>query len=219
MESKNPILSFWQKSWWSKLIVIIVGIFILSAIIGAITPQGQKGLKSGQEAGSKARTQTTPSPTQIPTPTPKVEAKESNNTPAPTKKPAPKPTPSFNKNRGNNPVAAELAQQLFDQGNEIKRGIVLDAYVSLHPEDMQGKDKDTYTQTIDAAVLAMQFDSSFWDSLDDDTRKSLITTYLKLPLGTLPANIVGITITNSDSVVVAKGTYDKRTDKANITLM
>ena len=202
MENKNPILSFWQDSWGSKLIVIIVGVLILSAIIGVLTPQGQKNFKERQEA-----------------PAPKVETKESTNTPVPTKKLAPTSTPSFNKNRGNNPVAAELAQQLFDQANEIKQGIALNVYVRLHPEDMQGKDKEAYVRTVDSAVLAMQLDSSFWNSLDDDTRKSLIATYLKLPLGTLPANIVGITITNSDNLVVAKGTYDKRSDKVNITLM
>ena len=76
------IKKFWQKAWWSKLIVIIVGIFILSAIIGGLTPQGQKSFKEGQEAGKgKSENQEKP--------TPKVETKESKNNPVPTKKTTP----------------------------------------------------------------------------------------------------------------------------------
>lgn len=212
MENKNPILSFWQKSWWNKLIIVFLGLFILLIIIGSLTPQGQKSLKSGQEVG-KGKSENRE------TPTLKVETKESKNVPAPTKKSAPTSMPSFNKNRGNNPVAAELAQQLFDQANEAKQGFVLDIHVGLDPEDMQGKDKENYIKTVKVAALSMQVDSSLWSSFDEDTQRGLVTLYLKYPLGIFPANIVGITIINSDSVVVATGTYDKRSDKANITLM
>lgn len=33
MESKNLILSFWQKSWWSKLIVLVLGIVLWPLIL------------------------------------------------------------------------------------------------------------------------------------------------------------------------------------------
>jgi len=205
------IKKFWQKAWWSKLIVIIVGIFILSAIIGGLTPQGQKSFKEGQEAGKgKSENQEKP--------TPKVETKESKNTPVPTKKPAPTST-SFNKNRGNNPVAAELAQQLYDQANEAQQGFVLDIHVGLDPEDMQGKNKEDYIKTVKVAALSMQVDASLWSSFDEDTQRGLVTLYLKYPLGIFPSRIVGVTIIDSNNRIVAKGTYDKSTDKANITLM
>ena len=84
---------------------------------------------------------------------------------------------------------------------------------------MQGKNKEDYIKTVKVAALSMQVDASLWSSFDEDTQRGLVTLYLKYPLGIFPSRIVGVTIIDSNNRIVAKGTYDKSTDKANITLM
>src|SRR4030042_669693 len=203
MEKQNPFLKFWQRAWWSKVIIVVVVIIILITVIGIFSPEGQRSTKEGFEEGKKVASETSPSPQSLPSPTP-----------------IPSVSPqAFDSSRGNNPVAAELAQQLFDQANEAKQGFVLDIYVKLDPEDMQGLDKENYIKTVKVAALTMQVDSSLWSSFDEDTQRDLVTLYLKYPLGIFPSRIVGVNIIDSNNRIVAKGTYDKNTNKTNITLM
>lgn len=192
-----------QRPWWFKLIFAVIVIFVVITIIGILTPEAQKSRKEGAEEGKKSASEVSPLPQGSPSPTPSQSVLPQ----------------TFDENRGNNPVAAELAQQLFDQANEAKQGFVLDIHISLDPEDMQGKDKENYIKTVRAAALAMQVDSSLWSSFDEGTQRGFVTLYLKYPLGIFPSTIVGITIIDSNDRIVAKGTYDKSTNKTNITLM
>lgn len=73
-ETKNPLIKFWQRSWWTKLITIVVGFFVFLIIISLSSPQGQKNFKEERDVGKTAglRIQTSPesSPTFSPMPTP-----------------------------------------------------------------------------------------------------------------------------------------------------
>lgn len=74
-ETKNPLVKFWQKSWWSKLIVIFVGLSIFFTIISIISPQGQKSFKEGKKAGEKVTPENTPSLSSLlPSPSPFSES-------------------------------------------------------------------------------------------------------------------------------------------------
>lgn len=138
---------------------------------------------------------------------------------APTKTPTPILAPSFDKNRGNNYIAAKYAQQLMDTANRVKANMVLDAYMRLDPEEIGNQSEGSYRNSVKIAVLAMKFDSSVWNIFNENTKRSLVTTYLKYPLGIFAANTVGLTIIDSNEVIMAKGTYDKREDQVNITVL
>lgn len=69
------LINFWQKGWWSKIILIFLGLFILGTIISLLSPQGQESYKAGQQSGKEAagkitQPTTTPTPTVEPSPTP-----------------------------------------------------------------------------------------------------------------------------------------------------
>ena len=72
MENKNPILSFWQKSWWNKTIFVFLGVFILLTIIGLSTSKKLQSLQAGYKASKDIVSSSTP----IPTPAGKGAAKQ-----------------------------------------------------------------------------------------------------------------------------------------------
>lgn len=141
-------------------------------------------------------------------------------TSAPTPSPVVVPTP-FDKKLGNNDLAASLAQQTLDVGNKVKPGVILAVNVSLGPDELPGQTRQEYIQTIRAAILSIEFDSSFWNSIDQDNQKYLLTTFVKDTFSFLPPQYVGINATintpTSQMQLVATGKYDIRTDKADIT--
>lgn len=74
MENEHPILRFWHKAWWSKSILIAVGLFSLFVVLGILSPQGKKNLQEGKEAGSTAsKTESAPLATPQPSLTPSPE--------------------------------------------------------------------------------------------------------------------------------------------------
>lgn len=75
MEGKNPIVRFWQRAWWSKLILITVGLFTFFIVLGLLSPEGQKNLQEGKETGSKTASKTEDTQTATPQPslTPSAE--------------------------------------------------------------------------------------------------------------------------------------------------
>lgn len=98
----DSIKKVWQKAWWSKLALVIIGFFIFFSVIGIFSPSGQKSFKEGSKKGEEtasANLSPVPSPTPTPTAVPIVEVtsapKETSTlTPAPTLSPSPSPKPS-----------------------------------------------------------------------------------------------------------------------------
>lgn len=58
----NSIKSFWQKSWWSKLIIVVVGLFIFFVILSFFSPQRQKKIDEGINVAKDTTTEPSPSP-------------------------------------------------------------------------------------------------------------------------------------------------------------
>lgn len=180
----NIVKAFWQKWWWGTLILFPIGLIILvttNSIV--ISPNTQKNFKEGVKKGEEV-TSVNPSPSPSSTPVPTVEA----TTPTPTEKPTlaltPTPTPTpvpttvFDTSLGNNYVAAKYAQQFQDIADKIAAGVVQDIYLELVPEDMKGKSEDEYKKNLVSAFLTVIFSNSFWNSLDDPTRKDLVAAYV-----------------------------------------
>lgn len=45
-KTKNLLVKFWQKSWQNKLVIIVIGLFILFTISRVLSPQGQMPISS-----------------------------------------------------------------------------------------------------------------------------------------------------------------------------
>ena len=136
MEKQNPFLEFWQRAWWSKVIIISLVLFILIIAIGSLSPKSQKSAKEGFEAGKKVASETSSSPQTSPSEVP---------TPTPSSQPSPTPKPvSFDPDLGNNYVAANFAKDFFGIANKAAPGYIKSVRVDLTPEDLGGKSEDDY---------------------------------------------------------------------------
>src|SRR3989344_7394214 len=69
----NFIKVFWQRGWWSKSILVFLGLFILFIIIGFQTPKKQQPLQEGHKE-SKVVVSNSPS-IKSPTKTPSRESR------------------------------------------------------------------------------------------------------------------------------------------------
>lgn len=143
MGSKNPILSFWQKSWGSKLVVVIVGVIILSAIINAVIPsQSQKAEEDkSKTAGAVESTKGTSTPSKSPVITKKPEQTQ---TPTPTR------TPTAT------PIATPKADSKSSQAKQVSTSVFKKFFM----------DNFDYQQFTKAFGTSDKWD--FWESFNPD---------------------------------------------------
>ena len=110
MEKQNHFLNFWQRAWWSKLTIIAVAFFILMAVIGGLSPKGQKSFKEGAEEGKEAASEISPSPQEYPSQT-------SSSTPIPTTTPTQQVQPPAPK------TEVKSSMVSMEQFNRIQEGM------------------------------------------------------------------------------------------------
>lgn len=158
-------LTYWvYKQNWNPKVKwgLIIGFWLLVVISGASNSAQQQRAVTKQ-AGTASAAQ----------PTSEVATKPVQNI-----SPSPVVTyPPFDKNRGNNYVAAKYAQQFMDVADKAAAGAVQDIYLELSPEDPKGKTEDAYKQSISSAFLTVVVDPSFWNTTDDSSKKDLVAAY------------------------------------------
>ncbi len=193
-------------------LIILVAFIIFGTLGTIISPQGQKSFKSVYKAGKNivSSSTPTPSPTLIPTLT-----LTSTLTHTPTPIPKPKKS-SYDSTRGNNYVAAKYAQQFQDIADRISGGAVVDTYLELFPEDMQGKSEDTYKKDLISENLTVLVTNDFCNSLDHNSRKDLVATYVN-SLRNIFSGIPHVYFKNSVRTV-AEGGWSMWSGEANVTL-
>lgn len=189
----------WTKSNWSKRVRLglIAGVWLSIALAGVISRIGQdsyqKGYKAEMDETSQfnsplAQTTIIPSITPIPTEEPTVISTTEPTQiqtidPSPSLIPTSEPTTlsaviAFDKNRGNNWVAAAQAQDFIDVANKAVPGIIKDVFVELMPEDVGNKDIETYKKSVVSAFIQVKVSSSFWNSFDDGSKKDFTASWV-----------------------------------------
>ncbi len=170
MEAQNPLLQFWQRAWWSKLVIIVSALFFLLIVIGIFTPSGQKSFKEGAEEGKKLDSEVSSSPQLSPSEVP---------TPKPSSQPSPIPKPvSFDLDLGNNQVAANFAKDFFGIANKAAPGYITSVRVDLTPEDLGGKSEDDYKKNLISVYLTVEVDSHLWNTTGEAGQKDLAASFL-----------------------------------------
>lgn len=201
----------WRREWrvWVKTgCIAFLWVFILGVYFTSNFWQVQKeAFKEGYKEGRRMEVPT-PAPTQEPTVSPK-------STPSPTI--TAEPVESFDTQRGNNPVAAKYAQEFIDLANKAASGTVVDIFLELSPEDMAGKDEESYKKDVTSAFLTVEVDNLFWNSLNDSSRKDLVAAWV-VSLGNIFTGGYPHVYVNNGIRAVAEGEYNFWRSEPNITL-
>lgn len=158
-------LTYWiyRQKWNPKVKWgLILGFWFLVIVSGVTNSASQGVTKQNTTAASNAVQPTSKGPT------------------APVENVSPSAVvtyPPFDKNKGNNYIAALYAQKFMDIADKAAPGAVEDIYLELSPEDPKGKTEEAYKQSISSAFLTVVVSSSFWDNNTDSAKKDLVAAY------------------------------------------
>ncbi|MFH0943196.1 MAG: hypothetical protein V1810_03420 [Candidatus Beckwithbacteria bacterium] len=163
-----------------------------------------------------------PEPTLEPSPTPSLSPKP---TPAPTLKPtsvpiaSPTPTSSvqFDKNMGNNYVAAKYAQDIMNTTNKAVPNFILDSYLELSPENMNSQEEETYKKKVSSAFLTVSVNNLFWNQMNDNSKKDVVGSFVVSVGNIFPGGYPHITVSNGIRTV-ATGEYNWLKTEPKVTL-
>lgn len=119
-------------------------------------------------------------------------------------------SPAFDKNLGNNYIAAKYAKQFMDFANQMSPGVIRGIYLELLPSDPAGRPEEDYKKSISASSLTVIVNPLYWNIANNSTKKSFITTSLnemkKLFFGSPRLTI------NNGSEIVATGELSPKGD-------
>lgn len=205
---------------WSdrkKLLVIIV-LLVFAFVYGSLSTelkiykvQNGNPTKAKIDAGV---VKTSPKPTLEPTSIPSV-------LPKPTFTPIASPTPTslviFDKNMGNNYVAAKYAQDIMNTANKAVPNFILDSYLELSPEDLNGQNEETYKGKVMSAFLTISVNNLLWNQMDDNSKKDIVGSFVVSVGNIFSGGYPHITVSNGIRTV-ATGEYDWLKTEPKITL-
>jgi hypothetical protein len=222
----------WKRNWDTKVKYALIGglwlfIFVNVGNISSYQAGYDRAKKEAEQINKPTLTVTTqPSPTTqpiIPSATKATQTLQT--TPLPTtkptqvlsKSPTTAPNQSYDKNKGNNYIAAKYAQNILDVVNNAAPGAFTDAMLELSPEDPAGKSEEAYKKSVSSAFLQIRTSSSFWSSLDDDHKKDLVASFVTSVGNIFPGAYPHIYVSNS-ARTVAEGEYNWTKTEPKITL-
>lgn len=188
----------WKRNWKDSIrIVLIVIIWMIVAFwigsfrtLTSFEKSESETLKSPVVFNPSSTVYVLPSETPIPpitlipevTTTPTITSVKPTATriPIPTITLTSTPIPSiaFDKNLGNNWIAAAQAADFLRVGNNAAPGIIKGVFVELVPEDVGNKDIETYKKSVVSAFVQVKISSSFWNSLDENSMKDFTASWV-----------------------------------------
>lgn len=175
-----------QRNWFGRH-KIVTGIILFIVIMGVI------GNLASSSSDTKSPKATLADQSQKNKPTVTL---------APTTTPAPSPTTEpFDKEAGNNPVAAKYAQQLIDTFGKYTPGLITDVYIELSPEDMAGKPDIDYQKTIQNSKVTIKVDTNIWENnMGDMVKKEFVSGMVKFAINNI-GGLPYITVFNGTKTV------------------
>jgi hypothetical protein len=199
-----------------KIILLIV--FFIIALVVSPKNSSQLNSPTSQPAKKSVSQKIIPSPSPTSTPT-------ASPTPSPTQtstlistNQTTPPLTVYNKNIGNNRVAAGEAQLILNAFDKSVPGLIKAVYVNLTPQDMGGNSDHDYEKSVlQDADITITVDPDIWangmtDSLKKDFVAGLIST-VKVNINIYPDITVSDGFRN-----VAEGAWNIWSGEANITL-
>lgn len=171
-------LTYWayRQNWNPKLKWGLIGGFWLLVVISGVTNSVQKPSAVTKQESTTANaaqpiSEEPTMPVQHTSPIPMVSY------------------PPYDKNKGNNYIAAKYAQQFMDVADKAAAGFITDTYLELSPEDPRGETEDEYRKSVSSAFLTIMVDPSYWNTTNDATKKDIVaalTTAVKNSFGGFP---------------------------------
>jgi len=119
---------------------------------------------------------------------------------------------SFDDKRGNNAQAARTAQALVDIAKTVSPVSSFDAFLKLDASEADvkkyelGGDEAAYKNNVDWMLLSVVIDSSMWNSASEDSKKDLVSSWIKT-MQREYENSGGMITVSNDSRKVAEGTW------------
>lgn len=153
--------------------VKIPNLVISLVMIGAIVILAKNLLSAQKTIPKSTQTyQNLPSPKPLePTATPEPATQ----TIEPTTSPM---TVEYDSSLGNNYVASKYAQSIFKISDKASQGVISNLRVELSPEVVGDKNEDDYKNSVTSSFLSAQVSNSFWNSLDDGTKKDFVASFV-----------------------------------------
>ncbi len=194
------LILMWAKTNWNNktkwVVTAVIGVFMLISIVnGNATPSSTSSNTNSQSIKSQ------PTAKQAPDAAKPVV-----------------PTVAFDKNIGNNQVAAKEAQNIQQSFDKTIPGLIKSVYINCDPQDLGGKSEHDYEKSIlQAANITITVDADMWsNSMTDSLKKDFVAGLIK----TVKTNInVYPSITVSDGFrTVATGNWSVWNGEVSITL-
>ncbi len=123
----------------------------------------------------------------------------------------------YDKNKGNNYVAAQAAEAMQSIIDKAAEGAVLNVFIELSPEDPSGKTEEEYKGSLTSAFVQIQVSQSFWNSLTDDYKKDLVASFVTSVGNIFPRPYPHVYVNNGVREV-ATGEYNLLKSEAQVKL-